>query len=77
LRAADNRRRLRVRRLKYGAGRTAVFLAGSVRHAPSGIHPISILNQLARDYRPPNQSGGRLYFDNTTGVQHLKTRRHA
>jgi hypothetical protein len=36
--------------------------AGSLHHAPGGIHTISILNQLARGYRPANQSGSRLYF---------------
>jgi hypothetical protein len=36
--------------------------AGSLHHAPGGIHTISILNQLARGYRPAKQSGSRLYF---------------
>jgi hypothetical protein len=55
------------RPFKYGADRAADFraFAGSLHHAPRGIHTISILNQWARGYRPTHQSGGRSYFVST------------
>jgi len=55
------------------------MFAGRLHHAPGGIHTISILNQLARGYRPANQSGSRLHFyvaATQRESRHLRARRH-